>query len=341
MTALLDHPAPTFTATTRPAAAHRRPPAGAVADGDLLDADRGPALDRYVDRLSDLKASPAAARRLMTLTRDPHYDMREVVRCLECDPVLTARVLRAVNSARYGLRHRVTGVRRAAAYLGSRSLRLLALSFSLADRFDGSAPLRTGTWQRALLAAAAAAELTRRTDAPAADEAYTAALLSDVGVLVLGGFDGPQYLDAVDGTPHGTDWIPTERRLFGTDHAELGGRFLNRWGLPEDLTTAAAGHHADPREARRELDVTVRVADRFAEAVLDPTADRIAAADELVRDHFPSLETGSVLGGVLFAAHEDADLYDVPPPAADAVREAWRGTLGVTAVPACLPRMGA
>ena len=321
MPAVLDRPgAP--PARPAPAAASRQfavPRSATPSDPARLDA--------YIDSVAELQAGDLASRRLLALTGDEQYDMREVVRCVECDPALTAKLLRVVNGARYGLRHRVTGVRRAAAYVGRRSLRLLAVTFSLADRFAPDRPLHADVWRRAVVSAAAAAELAKRAESrtPAADEAYTAALLSDLGVMLLGGFDPSHYPGVHDAVPHGPPLLLAERERFGTDHAELGGRFLTRWGLPEELAAAAAGHHADLHEDRPgPLDLVVRCADRIAEAVWRPTGENVRAADACLQEWFPGRPTGRVLAAVLAAAAEDADLYPgVAPPDALTTTVAW------------------
>ncbi len=285
-----------------------------VAAGPPAPADPAK-LDAYMNSVAEVQAGDLASRRLLALTSSEDYDMREVVRCVECDPALTAKLLRVVNGARYGLRHRVTGVRRAAAYVGRKSLRLLAVTFSLADRFSPDKPLHAAVWRRAVVSAAAAAELAKGDQTPAADEAYTAALLSDLGVMLLGGYDPSAYPGVHARMPHGPPLLLEERERFGTDHAELGGRFLSKWGLPKELANAAAGHHlavnADGSDGARPapLDVVVRVADRLAEAVLQPLEENVQAAEELVREWFPGRPIGRILAGVLNASAEDADLY--------------------------------
>ena len=280
-------------------------------------------LDAYLESVAQLRASDLTSRKLLTLTAADNYDMREVVRCIECDPALTARLLRVVNGARYGLRHRITGVRRAAAYVGRRSLRLLAVTFSLTDRFGGDAGLHADVWRRAAVSAAAAAELAKRAQNPPADEAYTAALLSDVGVMLLAGFDPADYPAVHGRVGHGPRLLTEERSLFGTDHAELGGRFLTRWGLPEELAEAAAGHHGEPSAADA-LPLIVRTADRIAEAVISPGVESVGIVDELIRTRFPDRRTARVLAGVLGAAAEDADLYaGAAPPDRIATTVAW------------------
>ncbi|QDT15431.1 HDOD domain-containing protein [Alienimonas californiensis] len=318
-----DRPDPRHRAVPRPHTAPH-PSARPAADPAKLDA--------YLSSVAELQAGDLASRRLLALTGQEDYDMRELVRCVECDPALTAKLLRVVNGARYGLRHRVTGVRRAAAYVGRRSLRLLAVTFSLADRFSPDKPLHAAVWRRAVVSAAAAAELAKggSGESPAADEAYTAALICDLGVMLLGGFDPSVYPELHLSTPHGPDLLAAERARFGLDHAELGGRFLLKWGLPEELANAAGGHHLEPHEPGPDgdppaaLDVVVRIADRLADAILDPTADRVEAVDALVREWFPGRSTGRLLAGVLSAAAEDADLYPgVSAPDQVATTTAW------------------
>ncbi|MFH5805400.1 HDOD domain-containing protein [Alienimonas sp. DA493] len=336
-----DRPEPRLRPASRLAAAAPRladAAPSAVSSGTPSDAPPAdPAkLEAYISSVAELQAGDLASRRLLTLTGQDDFDMREVVRCVECDPALTAKLLRVVNGARYGLRHRVTGVRRAAAYVGRRSLRLLAVTFSLADRFIPDKPLHAAVWRRAVVSAAAAAELAKggSGESPAADEAYTAALLSDLGVMLLGGFDPSGYPDLHLGTSHGPDLLAAERARYGVDHAELGGRFLLKWGLPEELADAAGGHHRGPHEPGPDgspggapaaaLDVVVRIADRFADAILFPTADSVGRADELVRTWFPGRSTGRILAGVLNASAEDADLYPgVSAPDKLATTAAW------------------
>lgn len=287
-------------------------PAGAP--GAALSA-RTERLEAYLHSVAELQSGHTAASRLMKLTATEDFDMREVVRCVECDPALTAKLLRVVNGSSYGLRHRVSGVRRAAAYIGRRSLRLLAVTFCLTDRFKPDRPLHQAVWRRAVVSAAAAAELAKGVESSAIDEAYTAGLLSDLGAMLLGGFDPAAYPGLHLRTSHDGKLLQAERERYGVDHATLGSRFLEIWGLPEELVSAAAGHHLEPHEAPADgsepaaLDVIVRVADRIAQAALTPTKAAVRSADELIRERFPSRLTSRVLTRALAAVQEDADLY--------------------------------
>jgi putative nucleotidyltransferase with HDIG domain len=104
------------------------------------------------------------------------------------------------------------------------------------------------------------------------DDLLVAALLHDVGKLVLGRAH-PNYTEAVDvrsTTPEAR--VRQEQRALGMDHASLGGLLLGRWGLPQSLAKAVAAHHSS--EAENEVATYVRLADMVAHHAQGETVDR-------------------------------------------------------------------
>ena len=89
-------------------------------------------------RIVGAKPFPVAARRLDELTRNPSTRIEQVVNVLESDPALSARLLRLVNSAGYGLKVRCTSVRHAAVLVGTRRLNQVATTAAILDLFDGT-----------------------------------------------------------------------------------------------------------------------------------------------------------------------------------------------------------
>src|SRR5690606_19750052 len=86
-------------------------------------------------RIMGARPIPAAAQKLVQLTRDEDADIHKVVRVLEMDPGLSQKILRLVNSAGYGLRIRCTSLQHATALLGQVKLRQVATSAVLFDHF--------------------------------------------------------------------------------------------------------------------------------------------------------------------------------------------------------------
>ena len=237
------------------------------------------ALDRLIRQIDRLHSGPGVAQKILALIRDPEFDMVEVAQCLEHDPALSARILGVVNSSRYGLAHKIASIRHAAAFLGRRSLQLVTLSFSLLDSFSRG-PYRQmylDYWRRALTMATVAHRIAERMGGINGDEAYAAGLVADIGVLALAQAVGEKYVEMYLKQPHGPVLVAAEVELLGFSHAQVGARLLERWGLPESVLSAVAGHH-ETDVGGEPLAVAVHAGWLMAEALWTPNSPDVTAA---------------------------------------------------------------
>ena len=163
---------------------------------------------------------------------------------VESDVALAIAVLRLANHGPQ--RGSVASTAEAVRLAGAARLR------ALAERIPATDPLSGGPGQQTLqhfrlhcLAVQATMDrLTPRADRDERDEWLTAALLHDIGKLMLGaGQDGPRSVDlGVPGAEPEARAL-AERDRYGIDHAELGGELARHIGLPERLADAISGHH--------------------------------------------------------------------------------------------------
>jgi putative nucleotidyltransferase with HDIG domain len=96
----------------------------------------------------------------------------------------------------------------------------------------------------------------------AAEEVFTAALLHDVGKLVLGEFVADDFNKIDNVLSPEITFETAEDMVLGTNHADIGARILNQWSLPPGIVNAVRWHH-DPDSAEQSdltLDI-VHVAD--------------------------------------------------------------------------------
>ncbi len=245
------------------------------------------AIDRLIDRIGQLHASPTVAQRLLQLTRNPDFAIAEVAGCLERDPALAARILRVVNSSRYGLARKVSNIRQAAAYLGQRSLRMFAITFALVETLTSreESSVSKKYWPRAITLATAASLLSE-THAPACrDDAYTSGLLADVGILVLAQLEPARYEPLFASYEHGEALLDAERAEFQFTHPELGARLLQLWEVPDPVVDAVAGHHASaPHD--EQLSQVVQAADLLTAAIHDPRPNTLLPAALRLQEQF-------------------------------------------------------
>ena len=158
------------------------------------------ALGRLASRACQLYTLPGVAMQVLQLTSNPTVDTRALKECIEADPALTAKVLRVVNSSLFGLSRAVSDMSQALALLGIKPLKLLVLTFSLPHGLfaDVGAATLGWYWRHTLTKAVAAREIGRIVGSSSGDEAFTAALLQDLGVLLLLQELGQSYLDVLE-----------------------------------------------------------------------------------------------------------------------------------------------
>lgn len=228
---------------------------------------------------SELHSSTGVVQTLLSLLTDDDYSIAAVTRSLEKDPALTARVLAVVNAAGFGTARTVASVQQAVALLGRRKLRNVILTFSVVERLTRGldAAVYGEYWKRTLTTSLVADMLAKvvRVDA---NDAYTAGLLADIGVLVLAQFEPEKYVPLFKENTHGPALVSAERSAFGFDHAELGSRMLETWSFPPELAMAVAAHHDSEESQLQPLSRLVHAGNQMPGAIWIADSESFYAA---------------------------------------------------------------
>src|SRR4051812_42964193 len=242
-----------------------RPAAGRFARRTASTAPPRPALAGAFERVERLPALAEPRERLLSLLRSPYPPLGDIVGTVESDIALVLAVLRAANLVgdKAGGAS-VASVPEAIAALSPRGLQVLVERIPAVDFFEQRPAWRTPPERFRLHAVAvqvAAERLASELGYEASEELAVAALLHDVGKLVL--------VDAYPGYPgrvHGTagtaeERLRAERSELGIDHALVGGVLMRRLGLPVRLAAAIERHHAPDAEGAAAI---LRLADLLA-----------------------------------------------------------------------------
>jgi HD-like signal output (HDOD) protein len=226
---------------------------------DLLYA---PELRRIVGTIGQLPSLSITYTSLTQAVRDPDASVDKVAEIIEQDVGMSAKVLQLVNSAFFGLAQRVSTLQAAVGYLGMETIKNLALASEAFRVFmpHPKIPLSEceDIQRHAHRAASIAAVLPL--EAKHRDATVVAALLHDVGSLVLAGAMPDAFCDArALAAKRGCKVFEAEEELLGTSHAEIGAYLLGLWGLPNVAVEAIAHHHRPSRIPHSGFDCTVAV----------------------------------------------------------------------------------
>ncbi len=223
-------------------------------------------LIRIISTVESLPSMPDAAAKILSMLEDPNVTASEVEATIKFDAGLTGNILKLVNSAYFGLATEVGSVKRAIVLLGLKRLVQIVMTScvnALMDKQVMGYDLPPGElWRHSVAVSVAAEGLVKELNISAPEEIFTAALLHDVGKLILGKFVKEDIQEIEHKTSEGISFQAAEHDVLGADHAEIGAYILNSWSLPKEIVNAVRWHHdPDSAEETSTLIDVVHIAD--------------------------------------------------------------------------------
>lgn len=220
-------------------------------------------------RIRDIPSLPEVVSRILAVLGEPNTPASQIARLISYDPGLTTKILRMVNSAAYGFQRQISSIQHGIMILGFNTVRGLVLSASIFKMFEGQTASQglnhQQFWEHSLGTAVAARLMAKSLRLPEADDVFSAAMLHDIGKVVLDVHFREEYLKVLmmarkDGIPcHGKAFYELEQRLMGTNHCSIGSFLAVKWKLPIAITEVIQFHH-QPEKAENCRDLVHLVA---------------------------------------------------------------------------------
>jgi HD-like signal output (HDOD) protein/CheY-like chemotaxis protein len=208
-----------------------------------------PKVALLVGKAESLPSLPAIYEQIIHELQQPEPSTKRVAAVVAQDIGMSAKLLQLVNSARFGINHRVTAMEEVIDLLGIDLVRQLVLAtqvFATCIPGDHSGLSSSELWHHSQIVAACAQALARSLHWSPADigTTYTAGLLHDCGRLLLAMQAPVEYVHVKEALSDETRAVEqAETSIFGTGHPEAGAYLLGLWGLPDALVEAVAYHH--------------------------------------------------------------------------------------------------
>lgn len=206
-----------------------------------------------------IPAIPAALQHIMDIANQPSTTSTQLEQQVLKDPSLCAQILKMVNSSFYALVQRVTSLNQAIILLGQSTVKSIAASLIMLETVGNTRNVTQfylqRVWNRSVGCSGIVALLGKKESAGFQQKIFLAALVHDIGHLILSSQFKDQYFKLVVNEEFPTP--EAELTHLGVEHAEVGAALLKLWGFPMDLVELVRLHHTTDSspQLQKEIDM--------------------------------------------------------------------------------------
>lgn len=268
-------------------------------------------LESLLAQDQELPSLPEIYIRVSEQLENDKVTAQQIGDTVQTDPAISSRLLTMVNSAYYGLPHRVSSIAQAISLLGRLRLKHILIGSVLGGMFRGiksDAFSMQEFWEHSIKTAIIARQLAIRSpDISEPEELFSAGLLHDIGRLILANMMPDQLIEAEQlEVSKRIDTIQAETEVMGFDHTMVSVGLMQHWGFPEVLRECARNHHqVEHTGEHAAASRIIYLANRLSQNV--PPMDEDEAIDQLAE--IPGWEASNISSEAIFdACHQAEDL---------------------------------
>ena len=225
-------------------------------------------LRKRVESMNNLATMPKSILTVGAMIDGGAASSSTIAREVAKDQVLSAKLLKLVNSGFCGFRSPIASISQATLLLGLDALRMLIYSTTVLDLAEAVNHRMKGFWEHAVGTARTSALLAERAGLSRPEELAVAGLMHDIGKVVIAQVV-PDECDHIRRLVAERDClqIDAEREILGVTHLDVGAWFVTTWSLPARLRYPVAYHNAyDDEQEHADRTAVVHVADIICRA---------------------------------------------------------------------------
>ena len=218
-----------------------------------------------VEQSAKLPALPTVVVRIMEMMESDRTTARQLGEEIAKDQVLSAKVLKLVNSGFYGFSQPITTIPHAVAMLGFDAVQSLVMSSSVLELMEEALP---GLWEHSLGCARASAMIAEAAGLGDGEEMSVIGLLHDLGKVIVCQTLESEFMlvqkriDKLDML-----FYRAEEEVLSCHHGHIAGWLLEKWALPAKLVAPIIDHHDfRPRRDHAARTAAVHLADILVRA---------------------------------------------------------------------------
>ena len=194
-----------------------------------------------IEKVGNLPTLPGIVTRIAEMVDSPETTGRMLGRELATDQVISAKVLKLVNSGFYGFSDPISTIQHAVTLLGFNTVKSLVLSSTVLDMMKDSLP---GLWEHSIACARTCSIIAAHVELDDPEEISTIGLLHDLGKVILRQTMEREFRRIANHVDRADMlFYEAEEKALGANHGEMGGWLLEKWALPPRLVEPIVDHH--------------------------------------------------------------------------------------------------
>lgn len=216
---------------------------------------------KAVQQISQIATLPEVTAKIIQIVEDPKSTAKDLQNLIKHDVALSAKILKVVNSAFYGLPRQVSSVDRAIVLLGLSTVKNIAVATSVTKLFTGQEIGGSFTfkdlWQHSLACGVFCKLIAQAKGLENSDEIFVAGLMHDLGIIVEKQVYGKQLAEMVGQAQaiKASLW-EVEQDMLGADHQAFGTALAAKWKFPHLFQLTTGYHHHPFKASEQHHDVT-------------------------------------------------------------------------------------
>jgi HD-like signal output (HDOD) protein len=178
---------------------------------------------------------PKVVQELIKQFNDPHSNVDEISKKIQMDQVLSAKIMRLANSARYGAGRKIASIDSAVVMLGIDTLKTLVVASGVTGAFQDIPGFdKKQFWRDSFMIASISKLIAKHTDADA-ETTFTIGMMHNIGELLIHIYhlDSAVKIDKL--VTDGANRIDLQENQFGYDYTQAGAELAKRWNFPDEI----------------------------------------------------------------------------------------------------------
>lgn len=205
-------------------------------------------LKNLIDNAQKLPNIPKVVQELIESFGDENINNEAIAKKIGADQVLTAKVLRAANSAHYGGNRKVASVNDAVFVLGFNAVRTLVLASGMTGAFKAPAGFDLPAFWHNSFAVASTCKWLAKFSKDDAETAFTCGMIHNIGELLIHIILPAECEEIQKVVDRGARNSDIEKNVLGFNFPEAGAELAHRWKFPDTIVEAVR-NQLDPLAA--------------------------------------------------------------------------------------------